>query len=747
MNNIVIDGNLPINIREVATAMLGEHLTPVPVAFRGKNPTVPGWQTYTHERVTGEMDQLFPEGRKLNVGLLLGAASGGIVDIDLDWLLAGQLAPMFLPATRVFGRAGAARSHYLYFVDGGVAPAKLSPPRKPPDGFKPDILEVRADGQQTVWPGSTHVSGEAIEWANPDVPIARIQAEELVAVAEQLAVATWVASVWGEGSRDELCAALAGGILRDGAIEADVTHFLDAVMMVAKDEEARDRLKKVSRIAGDLFDGSDKKHFGWPKVAELLGSKEADWVRKRLRSICFPVDDGQGVLSGQSDDVVAKLNEKYAVIMVGGRAAILHEQQNPSQDRIDVVLTSPTDLRLVYDNKHIPVQGGNGTRMTNPINVWLRHPSRREYSGMVFAPDRQCPGDYYNLWRGFALEPSPGECSRYLDHIRGNIAAGNLAHYDWIVGWMADAVQNPTRRPGVSIVLRGGQGTGKGSFANHFGALFGQHYVHVSSPRHLLGNFNAHLKDALIVFADEAFWAGDKAAEGVLKSMVTEPTQMIEYKGKDVISVQNHIRIIAASNHDWVVPAGFDERRFAVFDVGDRHKQDHSYFGTISTEMQNGGLAALLHYLMHFDLAAVDLRRIPQTSALSDNKLRSADPIVRWWAGALEAGAQLPDSEAWLPEVVCKVLWESFKEATRDGRQYSPSREHSSVFGKELMRLCPGMSKSNARKDSGRVWHYCFPALDVCLESFERVTGIKIEQSGSGAVSDAVAFPETAGEF
>ena len=70
--------------------------------------------------------------------------------------------------------------------------------------------------------------------------------------------------------------------------------------------------------------------------------------------------------------------------------------------------------------------------------------------------------------------------------------------------------------------LRGRQGTGKGIFCTQFGRLFGQHFVHVERSSHLTGHFNSHLKDKLIVYADEAFWAGDKKAEGVLKAMITE---------------------------------------------------------------------------------------------------------------------------------------------------------------------------------------------------------------------------------
>ena len=61
----------------------------------------------------------------------------------------------------------------------------------------------------------------------------------------------------------------------------------------------------------------------------------------------------------------------------------------------------------------------------------------------------------------------------------------------------------------------------------------------------------AILQDKLLVFADEAFWAGDKQAEGVLKGMVTEEMNVIEHKGKDAFKVKNYIRLIVASNYEW----------------------------------------------------------------------------------------------------------------------------------------------------------------------------------------------------
>jgi hypothetical protein len=80
-------------------------------------------------------------------------------------------------------------------------------------------------------------------------------------------------------------------------------------------------------------------------------------------------------------------------------------------------------------------------------------------------------------------------------------------------------------------VLKGGKGCGKGVFLRSLGQCFGSHYLHMSQPDHLLGRFNSHFRSVLLMYADEAFWAGDKRGEGVLKALITEPTFILEEKG------------------------------------------------------------------------------------------------------------------------------------------------------------------------------------------------------------------------
>src|SRR5690606_8158768 len=149
----------------------------------------------------------------------------------------------------------------------------------------------------------------------------------------------------------------------------------------------------------------------------------------------------------------------------------------------------------------------------------------------------------------------------------------------------------------VAVVMRGGRGTGKSFFAKMFGRLFGRHFLQVANSQHLVGNFNAHLRDSVVVFGDEAFYAGDKKHESILKTLVTEENIVIEGKGVDAEPSRNYVHLILASNDEWVVPAGLDERRFFVIEMGEGHKQDHAYFKTIKQDLEAGGFENLLHFL------------------------------------------------------------------------------------------------------------------------------------------------------
>ena len=81
-----------------------------------------------------------------------------------------------------------------------------------------------------------------------------------------------------------------------------------------------------------------------------------------------------------------------------------------------------------------------------------------------------------------------------------------------MVGWWAQILQQPSIKMATALVLRGPFGAGKTKVGQVMGSLIGEHYLLVASPRYITGQFNSHMASLLVLHADEAFWAGDKAA-------------------------------------------------------------------------------------------------------------------------------------------------------------------------------------------------------------------------------------------
>ena len=96
-------------------------------------------------------------------------------------------------------------------------------------------------------------------------------------------------------------------------------------------------------------------------------------------------------------------------------------------------------------------------------------------------------------------------------------------------------MQHPDQQAEVALVFIGERGTGKGNSGKALCKIFGQHSLHLSSPEHLTGRFNSHLRQCSFLFGDECYGPKDKSAEGTLKRIITEDTLTIEAKGRDAI--------------------------------------------------------------------------------------------------------------------------------------------------------------------------------------------------------------------
>jgi hypothetical protein len=582
------------------------------------------------------LDSILPHGKPLNVGVILGSASGGLTDVDLDCSEAIALAKIVLPKTgAIFGRQSKPESHFLYYTSlattHGKATLKLTDPIT-----RQALLEVRIGGDagaQTVFPGSVHESGEDIEWAEAGDP-ARADDDDLLRHAHLLASLCLMARYWPiKGGRHDAALIVGGFLSRCGCTPSDIKCFVECVARIAGCEDCEGRSTDAEDAANAYLQG--KNAFGYPAMEDLLGKavagRVAEWLNYENAG-----SGANGTLNPDRtlDTQLDEMNEKYFVAPEGGKTFVIAFECEHGR-RVPVFMKF-ADFGNLHMNKL--VEGGN---KKIPLGKWwLTHPQRRQYAGLTFDPgnNAEVVDEKLNLWRGWGVQPRAGDWNLMREHIRLVLASGDQERFEYIMRWLAWAVQNPGRRAEVALVLKGKQGTGKGTLGNCLMRLFGQHSTHVSNANHLIGKFNAHLRDTCFLFGDECYFPGNKEAEGNIKRMLTEPTLLVEGKGRDAIVVPNFLRVLLVSNEAWIVPAGEHERRYFLCEVSDVHMQDEAWFKAISDQLEHGGYEAMLLDLMNYELGDWHPRRVPRNSGLLDQQARSLPALDSWWVELLENG-------------------------------------------------------------------------------------------------------------
>jgi hypothetical protein len=413
--------------------------------------------------------------------------------------------------------------------------------------------------------------------------------------------------------------------------------------------------------------------------------KKREAIRKRREAVERRIDE---------------LNRDYCIVRNTSKTLVAIKEKDERLDRYQWVFMPRTEFKAMYENEKVYIKGDDGKLGSIELGVyWTKHPRRREYlDGVTLDPtkpviDENEPVEKktagvkkkLNLWTGFGVKPIKNKNGwSYLQrHIRHNICDNNEEYYTYILCWLSNCVQNPASPGQVALVLRGEEGSGKGTVANTMLKLFGQHGLYVSSGKHLTGEFNAHLRDCIFLYADEAHFAGDKKAEAKLKSLITEKYVTLEAKHVDAKTIANMLHILMTSNNDWVIPAGPKSRRYAVFDVTDRHAQDIEYFDAIYMQLEDGGYEAMLYDLLHMDLTGWDIWKVPQTKALLDQKMRSADSKTSWLFEVVDRGYvyksqyRIKELEAWTDWVSLDLLYDSYLAFCKDHNDRYPEKRES----------------------------------------------------------------------
>ena len=433
-------------------------------------------------------------------------------------------------------------------------------------------------------------------------------------------------------------------------------------------------------------------------------------------------------LPSKWDDAIVAMNNRHAIIdNVGGKTVIASWE--PSQidpTRLILVFQGKESFLLRYSNRKVTIEAPvrDGIRyVTVPLGQWwLGHRDRSQFRGVIFRPGgEKVVNECLNLWQGWGVEPKQGDWRLIRRHIERVVASGNAEFAEYVIRWIAWAIQNPAAQAEVALVLIGAKGAGKGTLVRCLQRIFGHHTFQVTSREEVIGKFNGHLQDCILFIADEAYWGGDKRCVGRLQGMITEPWLPIERKGFDLIEVPNYLHVVMLAEPGWVIPAGRYERRYAALSVSDAKRGDRDYFKALHHQIMNGGAEAMMWDLQGKDLQDWHPREIPESllksAALQEQQVHTLPPFEQWYLMLLHDGK--------IPGAYYKRRNTALTRSLLDDARERVPR----------LRYETDVSLRNFLSDAGRLGVVCtkfrtsaangwsFPPLAECREAFEQLYG------------------------
>lgn len=363
---------------------------------------------------------------------------------------------------------------------------------------------------------------------------------------------------------------------------------------------------------------------------------------------------------------------------------------------------------------------------------FLSSPHTRVFDTIAFSPKPTSPTTC-NLWVGPQVHPASGDWQDIKAFLHDIICDSDIALYRYLVLFLAHMIQSPEEKPGIMIVLLGGQGTGKGTFFQILMAIWSRTTLLVSDVNNVIGGFNAAIERNFVLCMDEALFVGDKKAMDRLKSLITEPTITIEEKHQPRRNIESVHRFFAASNHAHFAKVDTDDRRFVFFQVSEGRKVDHAYWTNLHRVIaEPSTIAAMVHDLGCYNLNNFNPRQRPTAVAHIEQKLQSVSGFLRYWLEVLYVGDFDPGSDyagavpwgdpfsnpTFVPTNTLMRGWKGYEGSSRqyNARQQREIHDH-------LTRICPSAKQARTKVNGRQQRGYDLPALPDARAEFDKFIG------------------------
>lgn len=324
---------------------------------------------------------------------------------------------------------------------------------------------------------------------------------------------------------------------------------------------------------------------------------------------------------------VEEINQGYAWI-----------EENTSIYRLEYGdFIDPAKFKTQLDNQTVSIQSGGNSKSVGAGTAWLKNPARRQHRQLVIRPgDSLVTADnYLNEWRGFTVQPVAGSVDPFLALLARLVPEVDAQRY--VSAWLAHLVQHPEIKMHVSLAFWSlEQGVGKNLLFETVLEIIGNAHATVIGQPELTGDFNGWANRRVFVIGDEVSSTDRRQDADKLKGMITSPTVRVNEKYQPAREVPNLMNFIFFSNHNDALFLDDQDRRFFVWEITAARLPEQMVQGFVAWR-NDGGLAALLHFLQSYDIKNFNPKAHAPMTAAKQQMVQDNRSDLETWAADLLA--------------------------------------------------------------------------------------------------------------
>lgn len=347
----------------------------------------------------------------------------------------------------------------------------------------------------------------------------------------------------------------------------------------------------------------------------------------------------------------------------------------------------------------------------------LKKLRKQKYDTIDFIPEIDFSGEndeglkIFNMFEGYKIKEHTIEKQNnkwvelFKEHL--NVLVNyNEDAYKMLQQWISNLIFNTTKRPGICIILKGVEGSGKTTLYELINKLIGDDYCFQTArpEKTIFTQFNSCLKNKILVNINEPDFNSFKGGYEEFKSLITDSNFSIEEKNKPKISLSNNMWFLLTTNNDKLFSMSLTERRFYFVETSGCKVGNKDYFNQIYDMFNNkDAMKHIFDYLKNEFNPDFDFQHYQKNCKTDFHKLlneTSQNPFYEYFQDLLEV--DIDDLEKYKDDVIIQP-----KDILKGYKKYCVDNSLScNDNGKSILLKLSKMGNQKKKLSKYNQWYY-----------------------------------------